>query len=290
MTEQTYSLALHEEGGRDIAGGSKGETTRPQVQTASPWLRGLSWLGEGLYRLLAVLLFLLLWEIAPRWGWVDSTFLPPFSQVAQALGKLILSGELFKHIAASLQRALLGFSLGLAVSIPLGLLIGWFRGFERFIDPLLQTFRQTSAMALFPVFILLFGIGEISKLAIIFWSVQWPILLSTISGVKNVDPLLIKAARSMGASPLTLFHKVVLPASLPSIFTGIRLSATYSILILIAAEMMGAKSGLGYLIFDSEIRFEIGEMYAAIVTMSLVGLAINYTLVALEKRFTAWKA
>jgi len=238
---------------------------------------------------LAILLFLLVWELAPRLGLADMTFLPPFSKVAVAFWRLIATGELFRHLFVSLQRTTLGFGMGIIIGVPLGLLIGWFKGFERFIDPLLQAFRQTSALALFPVFILIFGIGELSKVAIIFWSVQWPILLNTISGVKSIEPLLIKSARSMGASPWELFVKVIIPGAFPSIFTGIRLSATYSVLILIAAEMIGSNAGLGFLLYNSEIKFEIPEMYASILTMSLLGLAINYLLVVVGNRFTRWK-
>ena len=241
------------------------------------------------YRLAAIVSFLLVWEIAPRIGLADPVFLPPFTKVLAAFWDLLRSGELITHIAQSVRRSVLGFSLGLLVSVPLGLLIGWFPRFEEFIDPLLQTFRQTSTLALFPVFILFFGIGEISKVAIIFWGVQWAILLNTIAGVKNVDPLLIKAARSMGTSSLEIFIKVIIPAAIPSIFTGVRLSATTSILILIAAEMMGANSGLGFLLYDSEVKYKIPTMYAAIMTMSLLGLLLNYSLVAIEKRITHWK-
>ncbi len=252
----------------------------------------ITWLNRlysAVYRLLAIAIFLLIWEIFPKLDLVDTTFLPPFSKVAVAFWSLLLSGELFKHIGASLERAALGFGLGLVIAVPLGLLIGWFKGFERFIDPLLQVFRQTSALALFPVFILLFGIGEVSKVAIIFWGVQWPILLNSISGVKNVDPLLIKSAKSMGASTLTMFRKVVLPAAFPVIFTGMRLSVTYSLLILITAEMMGANKGLGYLLYDSQVKYQIPEMYAAILTMSLLGLILNFILVFLEKKTMRWK-
>ncbi len=246
-------------------------------------------LSSLLHRLLAVFLFLALWEALPRLELVDPFFLPPLSQVLVAIVEMAQTGELVQHLAASLQRAFAGFSLGLIVSVTLGLLIGWFSRVERFADPLLQAFRQTSALALFPVFILFFGIGEASKAAIIFWGVQWPILLNTISGVKNVDPILIKSARSMGASRLVIFLKVVLPASLPSIFTGARLSATASILLLIAAEMVGAKAGLGFLIFDAQQKFQIPRMYAGILLMSVLGYCANYTLVTLEKKFTAWK-
>ncbi len=244
---------------------------------------------EMIYSLLAITIFLLFWEITARLGVINPTFLPPFSKVAVAFWNLTVSGTLVMHLFVSLQRAVLGFAAGLIISIPLGLLIGWYQGFERFIDPLLQTFRQTSALSLFPVFILLFGIGETSKVAIIFWGVQWPILLNTISGVKSVEPLLIKSARSMGASSLTLFRKVIIPGAFPSIFTGIRLSATYSILILIAAEMIGSNAGLGFLLYTSETTFQIPEMYAAIVTMSLLGLVINYLLMGVNTRITRWK-
>lgn len=124
---------------------------------------------KRLYRILSVLIFLVIWEIAPRVGLVDTVFLPPFSKVALAFWNLASTGELFKHIGVSLSRAGVGFGLGLLFAIPLGLIIGWFKGFERFIDPLMQTFRQTSVLALFPVFMLLFGIGELSKVAVIFW-------------------------------------------------------------------------------------------------------------------------
>lgn len=203
--------------------------------------------------------------------------------------QLIISGSLFENVFVSLKRSAAGFALALLVAIPLGLVIGWFKKFERFIDPLLKIFRQTSALALFPVFILVFGIGETSKIAIIFWGVQWPILISTIEGVKNVDPILIKSARSMGASQFTIFRKVILPSAFPSIITGIRLSATSAILVLIAAEMMGASSGLGYLLYDTQVKYQIPKMYAAIITMSLIGIIVNYTIVAFENRVTKWK-
>jgi NitT/TauT family transport system permease protein len=136
---------------------------------------------------------------------------------------------------------------------------------------------------------LFFGIGEVSKVAIIFWGVLWPILLNTIVGVKNADPSLVKAARAMGASSLTMFLKVILPGAFPSIFTGVRLSATYAILMLIAAEMLGANSGLGYLLNESNMNFQIPDLYATIITFALLGLAINYLLLGIEGRITRWR-
>ena len=237
----------------------------------------------------AVLAFLLLWEIIPRTGIVDSSFLPPFSEVAAAFVRLLLSGELIRQTAVSLQRAALGFGLAMLVAIPLGLMMGWFKWFERFTDPLVQTLRNVPSLALLPIFILFLGIGEESKIAIIFWGSLWATLLSTINGVKNVDPILIKSARSMGASPAMLFGKVILPSAVPSVFTGMRLSATHSILILIAAEMIGASAGLGFLILSAEYSFNIKNMYVGIITLALLGITVNYILLHLESRATKWK-
>lgn len=243
----------------------------------------------NLRRLLSILAFLLIWEIISRTGIIDSNFLPPFSVVIKTFFNMLVSGELVTNIAVSMKRSLLGFGLGIVIAIPLGLIIGSFKKIEFYIDPLLQLFRQTSTLALLPVFMLFFGIGETSKVAIVFWGVWSAILLNTINGVRNVEPILIKSARSMGASQFTIFKKVILPSAFPSIITGIRLSATSAILVLIAAEMMGASSGLGYLLYDTQIKYQIPKMYASIVTMSLIGIIVNYIIVAFEKKMTKWK-
>ena len=173
--------------------------------------------------------------------------------------------------------------------MPLGILIGWYRPLAQYLSPVLELFRNTAALALLPVFVLILGIGETSKVALVTYACIFPILLNTISGVRTVDPLLIKSARSLGLPAYRLFQKVILPAALPTIFTGIRLSAASSILVLIAAEMVGARSGLGYLIMASQLNFQIPQMYAGILTIALVGLVFNYVLVLLERRFSRWR-
>ena len=139
------------------------------------------------------------------------------------------------------------------------------------------------------MFVLILGLGETSKIAIVLYGCAWPILLNTISGLRTVDPLLLKAARSLGLGPLRLFQKVVLPAAVPTIFTGIRLAGAYSILILIAAELVGAKAGLGYLITYAQYNFDVPTMYAGIITISAIGLVINQLMVVLERRFSTWR-
>jgi NitT/TauT family transport system permease protein len=236
----------------------------------------------------AILVFIAAWELFPRFGLVDEVFLPPFSQVIGAFGHLFSSGVLAEHFAASASRALIGLLLAILIAIPAGLVIGSIHRIAEILDPLFDFFRNTAPLALLPVFTLVLGIGETSKIAMVVYAASWPILLNTISALRTIDPLLIKAARSMGLSQVTLFRKVVLPASTPLIFTGIRLAASFSILVLIAAEMVGAKAGLGYLINAAQYNFQIPEMYAGILTLSLLGVTVNACLRLLEHRLTRW--
>ncbi|MFG2340104.1 ABC transporter permease [Streptomyces yangpuensis] len=237
----------------------------------------------------AVLALLAVWETAPRLGLADPTFLPPVSEVAAAWWELLRNGQLGRHTWASLVRSFGGFGIAVVVAVPLGLLIGWYRPVAALLGPLLEVFRNTAALALLPVFVLLLGIGETSKVSIVVYACVWPILLNTISAVGNADPTLVRLARSMDLSTPRLFQKVILPASVPAVFTGIRLAGAVSILVLVAAEMIGAKAGLGYLINASQFNFAIPQMYAGIVTISAVGVAFNQLLVTVERRLSTWR-
>ncbi len=232
---------------------------------------------------------LLLWEIAPRIGMVNQEYLPPLSEALKAWWEMIVTGELWTHFSTSISRSIYGFLLALVVGIPLGLLIGWYPLAREVLNPAFEVYRNTATLALLPVFMLVFGIGEASKIAIVFYACTAEILLQTIAGVKNVDPLLIKSARSMNVSSYHLFTKVILPAALPTVFVGIRMAGTGCILVLMAAEMIGAKAGLGYLITFAQFNYEIPKMYAGIITISLLGLLVNRILTSLERRFSRWK-
>ncbi|WP_327255571.1 ABC transporter permease [Streptomyces sp. NBC_01244] len=276
---------------RDLAPPEVRTPARPPVRPPAAALarRVLRGLRAVALRSAAILALLALWETAPRLGLVDATFLPPVSEVAKAWWELLGSGQLAEHSKASLARSFGGFGIAVAVAVPLGLLIGWYRPVAALLGPLLEVFRNTAALALLPVFVLLLGIGETSKVSIVVYACVWPILLNTISAVGNADPTLVKLARSMDLSTPKLFQKVILPASVPVIFTGIRLAGAVSILVLVAAEMIGAKAGLGYLINASQFNFAIPQMYAGIVTISAIGLAFNQILVTIERRLSTWR-
>ncbi|WP_307688819.1 ABC transporter permease [Variovorax ginsengisoli] len=259
------------------------------LRRLAPLGRRLRDVGRIAERGFGILLLLAVWEALPRLGVVSDAYLSPPSAVLRSIVELATQGLLWKHVGASLQRSLWGLLLAISTGVVLGLSMGSFRRLENIVDPVLQLFRQTSAFALFPVFILFLGIGELSKIAIIFWASFWPVLLSTIGGVKQVDRLLIDSARSMGASSRFVFLKVVLPAALPSIFTGVRLAGAYCITALVAAEMIGAHSGLGFLTLNSQETFQIPTMYGGILLLALLGLALNYLLALLEGRLLRWR-
>jgi NitT/TauT family transport system permease protein len=239
----------------------------------------------------SLLLFALVvvWEAVPRLGLTDPAFLPPFSEVVSAGWQLAQTGELYDDVGASLLRAVSGFLISVALIVPLGLAIGWYGRLGDLLNQMIEVCRNTAPLALLPVFILLLGIGELSKITMVIYSCAWPLLLNTVAGVKQVDPLLVKSARTMGATPGQLFRKVILPAALPTIFVGIRLASASAMLVLVASEMVGAKAGLGYLIIYSQYSFLIPQMYFGILAITVIGLTFNALLEALERYLMRWK-
>ncbi|MCS3765808.1 MULTISPECIES: ABC transporter permease [Bradyrhizobium] len=216
----------------------------PAVGRIRAAARGLAAFG---HRSLLLIALLAAWEVAPRLGLIDPVFLPPFSEVIAAGWQLAQTGELYDDVSASLLRALSGFLISVALIVPLGVAVGWYARLGNLVNQFIEICRNTAPLALLPVFILLLGIGETSKITMVVYSCAWPLLLNTVAAVKQVDPLLIKSARTMGATPQQLFRKVILPAAFPTIFVGIRLASASAMLVLVASEMVGAKAGLGYL-------------------------------------------
>lgn len=248
-------------------------------KNAARWARGV----------VGVLLLAAVWELAPRFELVPPYVVSPLSEVLAAWWNLVSSGRIWAHLEASLVRSGLGFGLAVVTAIPLGAAIAWYTPVRELFTPVVEIFRNTAALAILPVFALVFGIGETSKIAIVLFACFFPILLSTITGVATVDPQLLRSARVLGLSPVSTFRKVVLPAAVPQIFTGVRMAGAAAILVLIAAEMLGATAGVGFLITYSQNNFLYPQMYAAILTTTALGLVINGSLVALEKRLSRWR-
>ncbi len=233
--------------------------------------------------------FFLLWEIICRLGLVNPLFLPAPSNVLLTLGKLLKSGELATHVSVSLYRALLGFLLAVVIAVPHGILIAWFRTVEDITNPLVELFRPIPAVALIPVAILWFGIGNVSKIVIIAFACYFPIILNTISGVRQVDVNLLKVAKLFGANRMQTLTKIILPSALPFIMTGLRLGIAVALILLIITEMIGARSGLGFMIIDAEYTFKTERMFAGIFTIGVIGFLLNEIMVRIERKLTKWK-
>ena len=243
-----------------------------------------------LLRYTGVFIVLILWEIAPRVALVNSEYLPPFSRVLYELFSLSDDSYLYMNVMVSIWRVMIGLVVSISISIILGLSLGFFcsRFSERLI-PLLRIFGQINPYSLFPLFVVFLGVGEQAKIGIVIWTSIWPIMFHTISAAKNVDPMLIKLANSMVASKLQLFVKVIVPATIPSIFQGIRVGVQMAFFILTSAEMTGSTAGLGYIIHNAGMNFLVPRLYAAGLCIVVISVLLNLFLVSFQKRLLFWK-
>jgi ABC-type nitrate/sulfonate/bicarbonate transport system permease component len=243
-----------------------------------------------LARVLGLAGLVIAWELLTRTGWVPALFLPsPLGVLASGL-EMLRSGELAGHVATSLRRIVLGFGLGALGGVSVGLAVGVFSLAEAIGNPLIAATFPIPKIALLPLLILWLGIGEASKVAVIMLGVFFPMAINTYTGVRHADPLLIRAAASFGAGRWSLIRKVMLPSALPMIFAGLKLGAGTSLLLLVAAEMIAANSGVGFLILNAQNLMETTKLMVGIVLLSLLGLASHWLLTRLERAAIPWRA
>ncbi|MEM2178252.1 MAG: ABC transporter permease [Candidatus Methanomethylicaceae archaeon] len=241
----------------------------------------------GLYSL-SIALFLIIWYIFSTYGPTGFTLVPPPTIVFQTLIKLISSGVLFEHARASLFRVGAGFLAAIVTAIPLGFLIGWYKTVKYLSDPILNLLRTTPPLAFIPLIIMYFGIGEFAKISVI-WICDFFVLVIVVSqAVINTDATLIKAARVLGAQDRDIFLRIVVPASFPAILTGCRVAVGTGWMTLVAAELIAAHSGLGYMIEDALRYFNVDVIVAGIITIGVIGLAMDGAVRYIEKRLTGW--
>ena len=238
-----------------------------------------------------ILLFLALWELAPLTGVVDPVFIPRFSGVMATILDLYQSGDILRHTRISLLRAFTGLAAAVVIGLPLGLLLGgWFPRIQQAAEPLMELFAVANPVILAHIIIFFLGIGEAAKTFIIAWLCIWPITFSTITGIRTVDASLLKAARSLGLGRWQLFRLVVLPSAAPAIFTGLRLSAGYAFIMLIAAEMMGASSGLGWFVAQSQESYHVLRIFAGATVITFLAVLTDFSLKLLQHRWTFWSS
>jgi ABC-type nitrate/sulfonate/bicarbonate transport system permease component len=242
-----------------------------------------------LVRLAAVAVFVAVWEIVARTLLVTSILLPPPSVVAQTGWRLLSSGELVGHVWSSLGRVLAGFFLASLAAVPLGVAAGWYTLVFHVVDPIIELFRPIPVLALLPMAILWFGIGESSKVFMVTYAAFFPVFLNTLAGVRYSDPVLIQVASTLGASQAQIFRRVVLMSALPSLAVGLRLGMGFAFLALVAAELIASTRGLGYLIMDSRLTFQTDIGMVGVVSLGVLGYLMNQVLVRLERWALRWK-
>jgi NitT/TauT family transport system permease protein len=192
---------------------------------------------------------------------------------------------LWTDIVASVSRSAKGWFLGIIIAVPLGLLVGSFKIVRWLIEPILSFMRFVPAIALTTLFLMWFGVGDSSKVALIFYATFFSIFVNTIAGVASTDDSLVEAASCMGAGRLRIFFTITIPSAIPNIFTGIRLGLSGAILCVIAAEMLAGNDGLGYLIQSSKLYYKTSWSFAGIITLALIGFCADRILIFLGRNF-----
>jgi len=232
----------------------------------------------------------LIWEAVVQMDIFPRVLMPSLSTVGATFWRLTMDGTLFSHIGASGARLLIGFFIGSAIGILIGLIMGQYRAGERFFLPLLSALMPIPALAWIPLFVLWFGLGNTSTLAVIIFAASLPTAFNTWTGVKTVNPVFIRAAESMGCRGKMLFPMVIFPASLSMIFAGLRISLSQSWRALVAGEMLAAAgSGLGYAIFDAREFLATDVMLVMVLTIGFVGFFIVVVLFSLIEKHTVVK-
>jgi len=230
-----------------------------------------------------------LWWAVVAAGIANPVLMPPPDAVLRAIVEMTVDGTLPVHIGVSLSRALGGFLLAAAIGVPIGILLGRSARAFAVIDPWIELARPVPPIAVLPLVVLWFGIGETSKLVVVFYGALFPILVNTIHGVRSVDNGLVRAARALGATERQIFGLVVLPAAVPAVVTGLRLGAGMAIFVLVAAELLGSTTGLGWLIMDAREHFFTDRIMVGIVALGIVGYLLNRSLLWLEHRLVRWR-
>ncbi|MBM3599905.1 MAG: ABC transporter permease [Alphaproteobacteria bacterium] len=242
-----------------------------------------------LVNVLSVLAFVGLWALSTGLGWVAPIFLPSPSAVAAQASKLIDSGELWIAVLSSSRRVFLGFALATVIAVPLGILMGVWWPAKAIVDPFVSLLRPLPSITWIPLTILWLGIGESQKIAIVFMGSWLYILLATIEATKRVDPLLIRAARNLGANDLAVMREVILPGALPGILAGLKITLAISWSCVLSAEMVAAQNGLGALIWQAKDWGNLPLVLVGMVGISFTVLLADALAERIERLLQPWE-
>jgi NitT/TauT family transport system permease protein len=245
---------------------------------------------ERLLYLISPIGLLMLWQLLLMAGIGDRRFIPTPSDIAVRFWRLAASGELEWHVLVTLYRVFAGFVIGSVPAIAVGLLMAMFRPLRILVDPLIAALFPIPKIALMPLLLLAFGFGDASKIALVAIAVFFPVIINTYSGAANIEKIYWDVARNYGASQSVMFRRIVFFGALPMIFAGLRISLAVSFIVLVAAEFVATKSGIGYLIWNSWELLQVDVMFVGIVTVGILGLIATVCLQEIERKVIPWKA
>ena len=234
-------------------------------------------------------LLLVAYELLSRSGLVSSRTLPSLVLIGEQLWKYLANGELAYHAGISLYRAALGFALALVVGVMLGTLMARRRWVEALIEPIFSFGYPIPKISLYPVFIMVFGLGTGSKVALVFLECLYPIAVHAYSGMRSADRVLVWAGRNMGATERQLFWKVLIPSALPTLFSGLRIALPVALIVTIITELIGESRGLGYFVTFHTASFEYARALAAFVVIAVIGFCLDRLLLSLRNRLIFWQ-
>jgi ABC-type nitrate/sulfonate/bicarbonate transport system permease component len=246
------------------------------------------WRERVLY-LISPIGLLLLWQILVGLGFGDRRFIPTPSDIAARFWQLTVSGELAVNVLATLWRIVAGFVIGVVPAIAVGLVMAMFRPVRIFFDPLIAVLFPIPKVALMPLLLLAFGFGDASKIALVAIGVFFPVIVNTYAGAANIEKIYWDVSRNYGASLWVMFTRIVFFGALPMIFAGLRIAVAVAFIVLVAAEFVSTKVGIGYMIWNSWELLQVDTMFVGIVVIGLLGLVTSALLAELERKVIPWK-
>lgn len=258
----------------------------PRPPRRLSWARRHEGLLLGTSGLLGVLA---LWQLAWSLGWISPLFFSGPSAIAKRFAELVAEGELQRNLAYSGGNFLIGFGLAIAVAVPCGIALGWYRRLSLLCDPLISALYATPRIALFPLIIIWFGIGSGSKIFIVFLAAMLPILVNTMAGVRNLDADLLRAARAYCATDRQIFQTVALPYSVPFILTGVRQGVAHGLIGVIIAELMAGSEGIGFMISYAGQTFATDTLLVGVLVTACAGMVLAWLIERLQRRFQRWR-
>jgi NitT/TauT family transport system permease protein len=245
---------------------------------------------DRLLYLISPIGLLLLWQLLLMAGFGDRRFIPAPTDIAVRFWALIQNGELALHTGVTLLRVFAGYVIGAVPAIVVGLLMAMFKPVRIFFDPLIATLFPIPKIALMPLLLLALGFGDASKIALVAIAVFFPVTVNTYVGAANIEKIYWDVAKNYGASQTVLFTRVVFFGALPMIFAGLRIALAVSFIVLVAAEFVATKSGIGYLIWNSWELLQVDIMFVGIVTIGILGLITSALFQEIERKVIPWKA